>query len=172
VGFGEISNFVDVIETLTPVTLTQVGNSGATILEREVQFLSNTRRTLVLFGEPAELFSRILLHDGRPLAVFPVVRITNFSANITNLDIYEVDPGTVLDETVFPKFGGSVIALSTGFFDTEEGLREFVITLNGEKTPISAPLVIDVANGDVVDIVILDTADPAMVELRIFETLP
>ena len=177
VGFGELSNFVETTEILTPLTLTAVGDANDVIYEVNLQFIGNTRRTVVLFGEPdglleGDLFTRPLLHDGRPLATFPVVRITNFSTNIAVLDIYEVDPGTVLDETVFPKFGGSVLALTTGFFDTPEGLREFVITRNGEKDPISEPVVLDLANGNVVDMVILDTVNPSMVEMRVFETIP
>jgi len=177
VGFGELSGYADLTETVTPLTMTAVGDTNDVIHEVDVQFIGNTKRTLVLFGEPdglleGDLFTRPLLHDGRPLETFPVVRITSFSSNNDIVDVYEVDPGTVLDETVFPKFGGLVLALTTGFFDTDEGMREFVITERGEKDPISVPVVLDLANGDVVDMVILDTINPSMVELRIFDSIP
>lgn len=172
VGFGEISGFADVTDPLTAITLTPVGNTGTTIHEFEIQLVPNTRRTLALWGRPTELLSRVLIHDARPLAVFPVIRFTDFALNAEVLDIYDVEPGTVLDETVLPKFSGVIPGLSTEFFDTQEGMREFVITLNGEKDPIAPPLILDMANSTVTDIVILDTADPTAVELKIFETIP
>ena len=51
-------------------------------------------------------------------------------------------------------------------------MRDFVLTVNGEKTPIATPVTLDLANGDVVDMIIIDTADPAAVELLVFETIP
>ena len=82
VGFGEITGSVDVTDPLTTITLTPVGNTGATIHEFQIQLVPNTRRTLILWGQPTELFSRALIHDARPLAVFPVIRFTDFSSNI------------------------------------------------------------------------------------------
>ena len=112
------------------------------------------------------------MHDARPLEAFPVARITDLSSNVTSLDIYDVEAGTVLDDDVIARFGGAIPGISTDFFDVAAGMREFVLTLPGEKTPIATPLVIDFADGDVVDMIIVDTADPAVVELRVFESLP
>ena len=88
------------------------------------------------------------------------------------LDIYDVEGGTAIDDQVSPRFGGIVPGVSTTFFAATAGSREFVITLNGEKAPIAAPLALDLAAGDIVDMVIVDTADPATVELRILESTP
>lgn len=172
VGFGELSGYVDLTEVETPVTLTAVGNSGAIIHDATVQLVVNSRRTLALFGQPGALFTRTLLHDARPLDTFPVARITDLSSNIDVLDIYDVEGGTAIDDQVSPRFGGIVPGVSTTFFAATAGSREFVITLNGEKAPIAAPLALDLAAGDIVDMVIVDTADPATVELRILESTP
>lgn len=170
VGFRELSAYTGITGTVTPLTLTPVGNPGAVLLDTDIQLLSNSLRTIILYGPPGALVSRNLVHDARPVALFPVVRITNLSSNIEALDIYEVDPGTVIDATVIPSFRGAVVGVSTGFFNSEAGGREFVVTLNGEKDPIAAPLALDLANGDIVDIIIVDTADPAIVELSVFDS--
>lgn len=170
IGFGELSAYAGISGSVTPLTLTPAGNPGAVLLETDIQLLSNSLRTVILYGPPGALVSRNLVNDARPVALFPVVRITNLSSNIEALDIYEVDPGTVIDATVIPGFRGAVVGVSTGFFNSEAGSREFVVTLAGEKDPISAPLALDLDNGDVVDIVILDTADPAVVELSVFDS--
>ena len=171
-GFGELSAYADLTEQQTPLTLTPVGDIGTTIFTTDIQLLSNSRRTVALWGAPASLASLELNQDARPVSTFPLVRITNFSSNSSALDIYEVDPDTVLDDTVVARFGGAPPGISTNFFNTGTGMREFLITNNGDKTPISAPLDLDLANGDVIDAVILDTADPATVELRVIDSIP
>jgi hypothetical protein len=177
VAFGEISAYADITETLTPLTLTAVGDPTDIIHEVEIQSVINSKRTLFLFGEPdglleGALFTRVIPNDARPLSTFPVIRVTNFSSNLSGLDIYDVESGTVIDEDVLPRFAGTVAGLTTQFFDTKTGARDIVITLNGEKDPVAAPLVLDLANGSVVDMVILDTINPTAVELKIVESLP
>ena len=171
VGFGEISPYVDLTEILTPLTLTPVGNIGAPLIEDEIQFITNIRRTIFLYGQPAELFTRKLPHTGRQLSTFPVMRITDLSSNTSLLDVYDVEAGTVLDDTVIPRFAGMITGLSTSFFDSSAGMREFVITLSGEKTPIATPLVLDLANCNLIDMVIVDTVDPTVVELQVFDSV-
>jgi len=124
----------------------------------------------VLFGEPGALFTRMLLHDARPLETFPVVRITDLASNIDLLDVYDVESGTVIDDQVTPRFGGLVPGVSTAYFGATAGSRDFVITLRGEKTPIASTVTLDLANGNIVDMVILDTLDPQAVELRILDS--
>ena len=46
---------------------------------------------------------------------------------------------------------------------------ELTITLLGEITPIAPPVILDLANGDTVDTVIVDTVNPGMVELLIVD---
>jgi len=169
VGFGALSDFADITEIETPVTFTSVGNAGAIIHEDSVQLVPNSHRTLVLFGEPGTLFTRMLLHDARPLETFPVVRITDLASNIDVLNVYDVESGTVIDDQVTPRFGGLVPGVSTAYYGATAGSRDFVITLPGEKTPIASTVTLDLANGNIVDMVIVDTVDPQTVELRILE---
>jgi hypothetical protein len=48
-------------------------------------------------------------------------------------------------------------------------MQEITVTLLADKTPIAAPVILDLANLDVVDIAIVDTVDPALVEVLIFD---
>lgn len=172
IAFNAISPSVDLTETTTPLDVALVSAPGTSVAEADVQLINNTRRTVFFWGLPGTHLLRTLVHDARPLEAFPVARITDLSSNVTSIDIYDVDAGTVLDDDVLPRFGGAIPGISTDFFDVEPGMREFVLTLPGEKTPIATPLAIDFADGDVVDMIIVDTADPAVVELRVFESIP
>jgi len=173
IGFGELSAYRDIDNTVTALTLTDVGNSGAPVHEEEIIIPSNSKQTIVFGGAPGALSFTNLTDDARSLETFPVIRFTNMSINIEFLNIYMLPPGTVITEESTTRFSGFPSLLSTGFFGSDEGAHEITITLRDEIAPISTPITIDVVNGDIVDIVILDTADPAVVDVVIFDsTLP
>ena len=169
IGFQELSPYADVTDATTLLTLTPVGNSGATIHEADITVAAGSRRTMVLVGMPGTLLFVALLDDARPLETFPVIRMLNAATNTGALDVYMLTPGTVIDENVAPRFQGFGQLLETGFTSSTAGMLELTLTLFGEKTPVATPLILDLANGDSVDIVIVDTVDPAMVEMIVFD---
>jgi Domain of unknown function (DUF4397) len=170
IGYGALSAYVDAVAAQTVFTMTQVGNIGAPIFETELSVGSNTKRTAILGGEPGALFVRVLFDDARPLAIFPVVRISNMAVNTGPLDIYLLEAGTVIGEDTLPQFLGMPVQVDTGFFGPDAGMYELTVTLAGEKVPVSTPLAFDIVNGDIVDIVIFDTADPTVVDLVIIDS--
>ncbi len=172
VGFDQSSPYIESSETVLPVDVTPTGDPATVLVEADIQRINNSRRSLLFWGLPGTHFLRVLQHDARPIEIFPVVRLTHLSANVDDVDIYVVAPGTVLDETVVPLFNGAIPGISTGFFAVEVGMTEYIITLPGEKTPIAAPVVFDQAAGEVLDLIVVDTADPAVVEIRIFDSIP
>ena len=172
VAFGESSPYSGLSEPETPFDVALVSAPATTVTETDVLLLKNTRRSLLFWGLPGAHFLRPLIHDARPVEFFAATRITNVSRNLPFMDIYIVEPGTVLDDNVLPNFGGAIPGISTEFFNPGLGMLEFILTMAGGKTPIATPVVLDLASGDVVDMIIVDTADPAVVELRIFESIP
>ena len=171
VAFRSLTAFADAAEVLTPLTLTAVGDTNTELFTVDIQQIVGSLRSIFIFGTPDEILARPIINDARPLSTYPVARITHLSSNLAEgIDVYEVDPGTELTDEVFPKFASSILGLSTGFFATDEGMREFVLTLPGEKEAIATSVVLDLASGNVVDMVIVDTADPAVVELLVIES--
>jgi len=169
IGFQELSPYADVPQAVTLVTLTPVGNSGAVIHEAELNIAPGTNSNIVLVGEPGSLLFAFLLNDGRSLETFPTIRILNASVSTETLDVYMLPPGTSIDDTLIPQISGIPSLANTGFIATFEGMLELTITLPGEKTPIAPPVILDLANGDTVDTVIVDTVNPGLVELLIVD---
>lgn len=168
VGFKEQTPYADVDTTPATFTVTPVGNPGATIHEDEVPVPAGSRNTVAIAGQAgSEIFLR-LADNARPLETYPVIRIFNSSVNNDALDIYMVEPGTDLEDVVIPQIPGLIALAQTNFRRAPEGMVELTATLFGEKTPVSTPIVLDLANGDRVDVVVFDTADPAVVELVAF----
>ena len=169
IGFQELSPYADAPNGLTLVTLTPVGNSGAVIHEAELNIAPGTKSNIVLVGEPGSLLFAFLPNNGRPLETFPTLRILNASVSTELLDVYLLPPGTSIEDTLIPQIRGLPTFADTGFSGTSTGMLELTITLVGEKTPIAPPVILDLANGDTVDTVIVDTVNPGMVELLIID---
>ena len=170
IGFQELSLYADVTSGTPLFTATPVGNSGAVIHEGEILVSAGTRRTIVLAGQPGALLYLALVDSARSLETFPVIRMLNASLNTEVLDIYMVEPGTPVDDVILPRFRGLPSLLDTGFADSPQGMQEITVTLFDDKTPIATPVILDLANGDIFDIVIVDTVDPAIVEVVVFDS--
>jgi hypothetical protein len=172
IGFKELSPYADVPTAVTLVTLTPVGNSGAIIHESEATFSAASKTNIVLAGVPGSPVFMFLLNDSRPLETFPTMRIANASLSTDFLDVYLLPPGTSIDDTIIPQIRGLPSLTTTGFNAASTGMLEVTITSIGEKTPIAAPVILDLVNGDTVDTIIVDTVDPGIVELVIVDFQP
>jgi len=170
IGLKELSPYVDVPAVTTLLTLTPVGNIGATIHEGTVIVSAASKRTVVLAGVPGALSFLSLLDDARPLETFPLIRFLNVAFSADFLDIYMLPPGTPIDDEVAARIRGIPPLLDTGFSDSTAGMLELTVTLFDEKTPIATPVILDLSNGDIIDIVIVDTVDPGMVEMVVFDS--
>ena len=78
-------------------------------------------------------------------------------------------PGTPLEDANIPQIRGIPSLANTGFNATSDGMLELTITLLGEKTPIAPPVILDLANDDTVDTIIVDTVNPGLLELAIVD---
>ena len=169
IGFQGLSTYVDVAAATTILTLTQVGNSGATIHEGVIVVGPASRHTALLGGTLADPFLLRVQDEARPLETFPVIRLINMSVNTDFVNVYVLEAGTPIDDAILPSIIGLPSRFDTGFFATDEGLQELTLTLVVDTTPIATPLILDLANGDTVDIVIVDTVDPTVLELVLFD---
>lgn len=170
IAFQELSPYADVLNATTLLTLTPVGNSGATIHAGDVSATAGSKRTIVLAGAPGALAFLNLLDDSRTVETFPLLRIINASVNTDVVDIYMLEPGTPIEDAIIPQVFGLPSLVNTGYNARPAGMLELTVTLAGEKTPISAPVIIDMSDGDVFDIAVFDTVDPAILELVVIDS--
>jgi len=168
VGHKEISAYADIANAFTSVNLTAVGNAGADILSGDILTVAGTKRTLVLAGEPGNVFFNVLLEDGRPVSAFPIIRVANFALNYDFVDVYIEEPGTDINDAQ-PRFFALSTQLDTGFVPAIDGIRELTITDVFSKDAISVPITLDLSAGDVISIGIFDTVDPLVIEAFVYD---
>jgi hypothetical protein len=170
--FNELSPYIDITELETPLTITAAGDPDTVLLEDTILSVTDTSQTVVFYGATDAWTTSILLDNTRPIASEPQIRISNYSANIDVVDVYDIPTGTAPEDAVLPRFFNLQSGSSTNFSFAFLEPRDLVVTLPAETEPIGAPLTIDLAGGQIVEIMIVDTVDPAVVELVIFETRP
>lgn len=171
IAFSELSNYLDLVNAATKLTMTAVGNPGAIVFENDIVVTIGAKRTITLVGDMATPFFNALNDQPRPLSTGPVLRISNLAINEDFINIYLLEPGTEITATTNATFFGLPSQVDTNYFSQVAGMYELTITSVTETTAIAPPLMLDLAVGDVVDIAILDTADPEAFELNIFDTL-
>ncbi len=169
-AFGDITTYNEVEPVSMPLTLTDVGNPGAPVHEEDIAIGGNTKHTVFLTGAPGSLSLVDFRDDARPFETSPQVRLSNMSVNSSGINIYMQPPGTVIEATTPIRFPGLPSLASTGYMTPTAGMYEITITGVTDVAPIGAPITIDIVNGDIVEIAILDTVDPALVESFIFDS--
>jgi hypothetical protein len=121
----------------------------------------------VLVGLAGTDLSRIILTDDRrSIETHTKLRLVHGAANFDTLDLYLVDTGTDITD-INPLAANLGFTFVSDFGPTIPGNYDLILTLPGEKTFIAGPIPLDLVNGDVVELLIIDTVDPVIAEIAI-----
>lgn len=161
-GFGESTGDVPVLEGIATYTYTRVGEPG-TIINEESQTISRGVRTsTIVAGQPGGDLARIiLLDDRRSIETHAKLRFVHAAVNNGIMDLYLVGQGTDITERT-PIISNLTFGFSSDFAATLAGNFELILTLPDDKTPLATLTPLDLVDGDVVEVIILDTIDPAV----------
>ncbi len=159
-GFGQSSGDVPVDEGIVPYTYTEVGDPTA-IVNEETQLITRGLRTSTFVGGQAggNLTRIVQIDNRRPIDTHAKLRFIHTAFNFQALDLYIVEPGTDITDRA-PVIPNMIFGFSSDFSATLAGDFEVILTALDDKTPLTAPIPLSLANGDVVEMIILNTADP------------
>ena len=166
-AFGEVSPYLGFTTDDTPMTFTPTGDPGVLLLEDSLTVFPGTLDTVFLVGDPAELDIIAIQNNPRPIETIGRIRLVNLAANSDLFDIYIHGAGDLLPE-IFPSFINLPFRSTTGYLNRDDDSYVITVTEAGEKVAVAPPLSLDLALGDVVDLAILDTADPIVFDLVIY----
>jgi len=163
-GFRDVTPNLDVAVGTNTFHYTPAGDTSAIIIETPLTAFGGQRYRFVAIGLAGDLNSLAFIPDVRAVETQVKVLPYNASNNFAFVDLYAVEPGTGIDD-VLPVRG----ALSTGIAASPNSLPagsfDLYLTSFAEKSILAGPYQIDVALGDVVDFVIVDTVDPAVLDI-------
>ncbi len=126
-----------------------------------------THSNIAVVGATDEWVYFSYLPDRASISVYAKLSVLQTSLDNDQLDVYLLPAGETVAEDDLP----SVRSLSTPGLWAQlvvlAGSYDLFVTVAGEKTAIAGPLRIDAANGDIFDVMILDTTDPAVPALSL-----
>jgi len=141
-------------------------DSQATVLFEYGTITQNpgTFTHVYLRGDTDEWGATRLTPDRSTSSISVKLRVYHAAVNNLLFNVYLKDRDEPLSEDDQPLLLG-IYSASTGVVTFDAGSYDIYVTEQGTKNEISAPYQIDVALGDIVDLIAVDTVDPAIVEL-------
>ncbi len=119
---------------------------------------------IYLIGDTDDWSADRFTTDRSTSSISVKLRLFHAAMNNTPFDVYLKERGVPISEDDLPLLAAAYTNRS-GVIELEEGSYDIYVTERNTKTEISAPYQIDVALGDIVDLIAVDTVDPAIVEL-------
>ena len=167
-AYAAVSADVPVPTGASTFTYTAAGNPGAILLEDEDTVVTNTRGTNYVHGEPDDLDVAVFIDSRRPLTGLGRIRTNQMSTEFALVDAYFLAPGTDIDDALpnLPRLG---TGLTSGYVTLDPGNYELTVTESAEKTVLAGPLTIDLTSGSIKEVAILDTADPNVLDIVVYE---
>jgi len=169
-AFGEFTDDMQLPIGQTSYTYTTVGDTSAVLFESGIFTIAGNHFNFLVIGEQGARFAQTYVPDRRSVSTFAKLRPYHAALQNTTLDFYVVDAGVPIDDEnprlrMLYSLTSPTLALSAGSYD-------MYATLVDEKTIVAGPLQIDVVLGDVVEVIIVDTVDPALADFLILPTPP
>ncbi len=142
---------------------TPAGDTTAVTLEAELTAFNGNRYRLVATGVAGSLVGTSFVPDLRPVDTHAKLRLLQVSNNFDFVDVYAVEAGTSIDDVNPTRFGivprqpSSTVQLAAGSYD-------LYVTESLQKVVLAGPYRVDVVRGDIVDMIVVDTVDPAVLD--------
>ena len=143
---------------------TPAGDPSVVLLEAGLTALGGNRHRIVSLGAADSLGAVVSIPDLRSVDTHAKFLPFNTSNNFDFVDLYLVDPDVSIEDRPPIRRGlarGDLIdplALAAGTYD-------FYVTEIDQKIPLAGPYRLTLAVGDAVDLLVVDTVDPAVLDV-------
>ncbi len=169
-AFGDVTDDIELAIATTIYRYTTVGDTSAVLFESGIATRPDSHFNFLVIGEQDARFAQTFIPDRRSVTTIAKIRPYHAALNNNNIDFYIVDTGVLIDEES-PALINMVYSLPSPTLAYDTGSYDMYVTITGEKTILAGPVQIDVVLGDVVEIILIDNTDPAVVDFLILPTL-
>ncbi len=165
-AFGDVTAYQELDEGVKRLTYTPANDTGTTLFALDFIATAGVRADFLAIGQTGNYGGLPLLPDRRAVSTEARLRFIQTSVNQDLVDIYVVPAGETIDGE-FPVNAALGFAATTALLGYVAGDYDIYVTPFAEETVLDGPFPVSLALGDVVEFLILDRVDPALVELRI-----
>ena len=169
-AFGDFTDDIELPIGTSFYKYTTVGDTSAILFESGIATEPDSHFNFLVIGEQGARFAITFVSDRRSVTTIAKIRPYHAALNNNNVDFYVVDTGVLIDEEL-PVLTNMVYSLPSPTLVFDTGSYDMYVTISGEKTILAGPVQIDVVLGDVVEIILVDNTDPAVVDFLILPTL-
>jgi hypothetical protein len=164
-AYADITDDIAIPAGETILTYTALNNIGAPLFDDTLTIPNGVHSRFIVVGADIDSLAAVTtIQDRRAVDTIAKFGFMNAASNHALVDVYLVE-GDLDITDLFPQFFsvGFGIPPLTGAINP--GSYKLYVTPTGEKTVISGPISFDMALGDIVDLIALDTADPATAQV-------
>ena len=165
-SFTEQTPFIDVAPGDSTFRFTPAGSTASITYEGTTSFSPGARYRIVSSGGDGTYQMRSVINQQSSVDTGVKILTYHESVNFNQLSYFAVPPGETIDEAVPFRVGQPAGVAVDGVIITP-GEYDIYVVEAGSTEILAGPVAIDVATGDVVDFFVFDTADPAVLDLRI-----
>ncbi len=141
------------------------------LIEQIINFFTGLRARVVTYGDTDAFIAIAYLADRRPVETHAKFQVFNSSVNIGFFSVFAVEADVVLDGQ-FP----FLLSVSSGSASPTvpfaAGSYDFYIREFNETENLAGPIRFDLEVGDVINAIVYDTVDPAILELQTIPNNP
>ncbi len=167
-AFGAITGYETVPGGNLDLTVTPADDPGVLEVDRVLQVPTGSELTLLVVGQPGELSVISAVDDNRSIPSFARLRVLNQAPELGNVDLYVVEPGTDIT-SVSPTVFGLQAGASSGYLAFAADDYELLITDFGGDAPFAGPVPIQLSNGGVYGVIVIDGADMGTAEVFLLD---
>ena len=169
-AFRDVTGDIPVLDGTNSLTYTAAGDTAVILFENDLIPSTSGRISYYIVGETDNLGAISTIADRRPVETLVKFSFLHAAYNHTLIDFYIVEAdGDIAD--VIPSLFGVPPGTAPLTSNLRAGSFDLYMTVSGEKTVITGPVRMDVALGDIVDVIAYDNVDPAIADL-VFIPLP
>ena len=166
VAFTNITGDRPIATGSSDIKVTPAGSTASLLLETVASIGAGTRNNLVITGSGGTYSATGYVPDRTSVQTFAKLSLFNGASNFEAVDLYVLDSGEAIVDETLPR----AIAIPSGnrsatIIEQDAGSYDLYVTALNEKTPIAGPLSLDIARGDVVELILFDTVSPDAGEL-------
>jgi len=163
-AFGEVSADIEILVGENNFFFTPAGATSSVLTESTLIGFGGLRYRNVAVGSDGTFVSTLLAPDLRAVETGAKTLPFQTSNNFASVDFYVVDAGTAIED-VNPTRADLATGVAAASGVLPAGSFDLYITENETKVVLAGPYRIDVAAGDVVDLIVVDTVDPTVLDV-------
>lgn len=168
-AYTDLSAEISITPGVNTFRYTPAGGTTAVTLEAALDAAPGTRYRLIAGGVSPDFQATVALADRQPIDSAAKIAFYQTSNNYDFLNLYLVDQGETIDGKSPSRVGFPPFATATAL-SVVPGNYDAYVTEFGATDVLAGPVNVNVALGDVIELIVFDTAVPEVLDLRLFGT--